>query len=327
MNANASFNTSGSTGSCYFLFVTFDHVKYIKWTFIFSSTVNALLAIPATLGNAVVLMTILKNPSLHTPSNCLLFSLAVSDLGVGLIVQPLCALYKISEMEEKFLPYCIAGLGSEILAFTFTATAFMTIAAISFDRYLAIRLHLRYQELVPVSRVIKVVMLLWVFGLVMSVGRLFCFGNCQSLVTAFATVFSFFLLATVISYIKIGQTVRKLVIQVNPDETGDPLHNRIITCVQMSQMKKSVVTMLYVVGTYVLCFVLYMTALAVCVLLEWDPFSRGVLNVVFPIAFLNSSLNPLIYCWRIRIIRHFAKRTVFKMVGIHKSSSLSVVEL
>lgn len=316
MNTNASVNTSGSPRSCYFLFVTFDHVKYIGWTFIASCTMNSLLAITATLGNAVVLITILKNPSLHTPSNCLLFSLAVSDLGVGLIVQPLSVVYKISEMEEHFQAYCIAGVGSEVLAFTFTATAFMTITAISVDRYLALHLHLRYQELVPVSRVIKVVIFLWIFGLLFSVSRLFCSGNCQSLVIALASVFSFFLLITVFSYIKVGQTVRRHVIQINPANTGDPLHNRIQSCVHMSQMKKSVITMLYVVGTYVLCFVPYIIALAVCVLLEWDPFSRGFLNVVFPIAFLNSSLNPLIYCCRIRNMRHLAKATILKMTGV-----------
>lgn len=321
MNANASINSSGSSRSCYFLFVTFDHVKYIRWTFIASSTVNSLLAIPATLGNAVVLITIFKNQSLHTPSNCLLFSLAVSDLGVGLIVQPLSAVYKISEMKENFQSYCIAGLGSEVLAFTFAATAFITIAAISVDRYLAIHLHLRYQELVPVSRVIKVVIFVWIFGLVLSAFRLFCSGNCQALVIVLVLVFSFILLATVISYIKIGQAVRRHAMQINPEKTANPLHNRIMSCVHMSQMKKSVITMLYVVGTYVLCFVPYMIALAVCVLREWDPFSRGFLNVVFPIAFLNSTLNPLIYCWRIRNLRQLAKATILKMAGVQNSVS------
>ena len=316
MNINTSVNTSGSTRSCYFLFITFDHVQYIRWTFIASSTVNSVFAIPATLGNAVVLMTIFKNPSLHSPSNCLLFSLAASDLGVGLIVQPLSVVYKISELKEHFQAYCIAGLGSEVLAFTFTATAFLTIAAISVDRYLAIRLHLRYQELVPVCRVIKVVILLWVLGLIVSPCRLFCSGDCQALVIALASIFSFFLVLTIISYIKIGQAVRRHAIQINPEQTGKSLHNRIMSCVYMVQMRKSVVTMLYVVGTYVLCFVPYIIALAVCVLLEWNPFSRGFLNVVFPVTFLNSSLNPLIYCWRIRNMRCLAKATMLKMAGI-----------
>ena len=39
------------------------------------------------LGNSLVLATILRTPSLRSPSTIFLFSLAVSDLLVGLVVQ------------------------------------------------------------------------------------------------------------------------------------------------------------------------------------------------------------------------------------------------
>jgi hypothetical protein len=248
--------------------------------------------------------------------------LAVSDLGVGLIVQPLSAVYKISEMSEDFQPYCVAGLGSEILAFTFTSTAFLTITAISVERYLAIHLHLRYKELVTVSRVVKVVISLWTLGFVLSGGRGFCYGSCQFMVLALATIFSLFLIITVICYIKIGQAVRRHTKQVYPASAhgvGGTLHDKLMRCVHMTHMKKSVVTMLYVVGTYVLCFVPYVIALTVCALLDWNPSSRGLLNVMFPIAFLNSSLNPVLYCWRIRNIRQLAKTTILKIFRISKA--------
>lgn len=55
--------------------------------------INVLLSATALFGNAVILITIWKTSSLHSASYMLLSSLAVSDLFVGLVVQPLFALF------------------------------------------------------------------------------------------------------------------------------------------------------------------------------------------------------------------------------------------
>ena len=51
--------------------------------------VNILISITATTGNMLVLLTIWRSPHLHSPSNTLLFGLALSDLCVGLVSEPL----------------------------------------------------------------------------------------------------------------------------------------------------------------------------------------------------------------------------------------------
>jgi len=84
--------------------------------------------------------------------------------------------------------------------------------------------------------------------------------------------------------------------------------------VQFQQKRKSVITMLYVVGAFIACYVPYMCVLLVCTLvLKWNPFSRALFNLVFPIVFLNSSLNPVLYFWRMTDLRHFAKITLGKL--------------
>ena len=50
---------------------------------------NIFISITATIGNLVVLLTIWRSPHLHSPSNTLLFGLALSDLCVGLASEPL----------------------------------------------------------------------------------------------------------------------------------------------------------------------------------------------------------------------------------------------
>ena len=47
------------------------------------------ISITATIGNLLVLVTIWRSPNLHSPSNTLLFGLALSDLSVGVVSEPL----------------------------------------------------------------------------------------------------------------------------------------------------------------------------------------------------------------------------------------------
>ena len=48
---------------------------------------NVVLVISATLGNAVIIVTILKSQNLQTPSYILITSLAFTDLLVGMLYQ------------------------------------------------------------------------------------------------------------------------------------------------------------------------------------------------------------------------------------------------
>lgn len=51
--------------------------------------INLFFCCTAVLGNSSILLTIWKTSSLHSVSNILLSSLAVSDLSIGLVVQPI----------------------------------------------------------------------------------------------------------------------------------------------------------------------------------------------------------------------------------------------
>ena len=116
--------------------------------------VNLFLSFVAVLGNSAVLTTIWKNPSLYSPANNLLASLAVSDLAVGLVGQPLFIAYLFSRTRTVALVYFICSS-------FFCSATFLTITAISLDRLLALQLHLRYHSLVTTFRVIAIVLLIW----------------------------------------------------------------------------------------------------------------------------------------------------------------------
>ena len=68
----------------------------------FISVLNIFLSITAFIGNALILVALRKESSLHPPSKLLLRSLATTDLCVGLISEPLFVTYLMSEVNEHW---------------------------------------------------------------------------------------------------------------------------------------------------------------------------------------------------------------------------------
>ena len=124
----------------------------------FSGIVLVLTSISAVVGNSLVLASIWRTPSLHSPSNVLIVGLAVSDLCVGLLVEPAAFVYQLAQSNVmSALVFCYAAVLVWSSGNLLTLASLITITAISLDFYLALHLHLRYKELVTVARMVRVV--------------------------------------------------------------------------------------------------------------------------------------------------------------------------
>ena len=109
--------------------------------------------------NIITIRALRKTSSLPKNLKTLLLSLAVSDLGVGFLVQPLYVVSLV--MKLKGVLTTIAFFTQE--AFHFMGiilgfASFFAVTALTADRFLTLQLHLRYQELVTYKRVVSVVM-------------------------------------------------------------------------------------------------------------------------------------------------------------------------
>ena len=136
---------------------------------------NAFLSYTATMLNILTIHTIRKSSSLSKNLKTLLLSLAVSDLGVGLVVQPLYVARCIMESKlniETSKTYNAINIAILLPTNLFTfATLFLTIALCA-ERFIAILYYLRYQELVTYKRVVAVVVSIWVLSGLFSLMRL-----------------------------------------------------------------------------------------------------------------------------------------------------------
>ena len=109
---------------------------------------NAFMSVTALLGNALILIGLIKESSLHPPSKLLLRSLATTDLCVGFTSEPLTVIcwMSVANGHRNICRY------TSPLGFTtaniFCGVSVLTLTSISVDRFLALLLGLRYCKIV-----------------------------------------------------------------------------------------------------------------------------------------------------------------------------------
>ncbi|KAM9342357.1 trace amine-associated receptor 1-like [Pholidichthys leucotaenia] len=121
-------------------------------------TLSSISLITVTL-NLLIIISISHFKQLHTPTNLLLLSLAVSDFLVGI---QMC--FQIMIIEGCwFLGDLMCSLYN-VLGYVITAASIGTMVLISADRYVAVCYPLHYQSRVTLKRAKVAVSLCWMFS-------------------------------------------------------------------------------------------------------------------------------------------------------------------
>ena len=134
------------------LFCSAEFTKEVHSELIFLSVVNTFLALTAFLGNTLILLALQKETSLHPPSKLLYRCLAMTDLSVGVLLQPLFITYWMSVVNERWDICHYADFLSSLTAYFLCSVSLITMSAISVDRLLALLLGLRYRQAVTLKR-------------------------------------------------------------------------------------------------------------------------------------------------------------------------------
>ena len=272
---------------------------------IFLSVINMFLSITAFLGNTMILVALRKESSLHPPSKLLYRNLAITDLCVGIIVGPFSAAYWISEAMERW-DICFYALHlSSMISSVLCVVSLLTLTAISIDRVLALLLGLRYRQIVTLKKTYVVMLIFWVCSIVAATMYIV-----NTLVTSWwANMVTFLCLVTsIFSYTKIFLTLRYNSIQ--PQEQISQAQSTQATPLNMARYRKAASSTLWVQVTLVVCYLPYFVAVVLTPHGEL-PFPTYLARQFgVTILFLNSSLNPLLYCWKIKEVRQAAKETL-----------------
>ena len=201
---------------------------------------NAFSAYTAIMLNILTIHAMRKTSSLPNPLKILLLSLAVSDLGVGLLAQPLYIAFTINPTYFTFIAF-------NIITISFVNASFFLVVAISVDRLLAIHLHLRYQELVTHKRVVAVVISIWILSVLFPL-FIFYLKSKKPVHVVMAVIFGFCFIITGIIYSRMFFTARHHANQIQVLQIQVAQNNQIESA---ARKRKSAINMFYV---YILCF-------------------------------------------------------------------------
>ena len=280
------------------------------------SVLNLIFSLVATLGNALVIHALWKASTVPNNLKMLLLSLAFSDLTVGLIAQLLYGVImavrlRMAASENSNVYLLCPTILSVCYFFLFllTCASYLNITAIAVDRLLAVSLHLRYQELVTSKRIITAVVSFWLTSAI-AASIYVILSDTSIMVIAIMEVFV--LLLTTAAYIRIYKAVRYHQNQIHC-QLQLPADNQ---ARELLRQKKSAFNVLFVYVVFVACYLPHFCS-SLLRMAEKSQISFLVAtHVTTNFILLNSSLNPLVYCWRYREIRVIVKSNVKKIFRI-----------
>lgn len=142
--------------------------------------VNIPLALTSIIGNALVLHAVRKTPSLRSPSIMLLCGLALTDLAVSSIVQPLFIANTVIQLYDQSQTLIqLFRSGYSTVGFFLCGVSLCTVTAISLDRLLAIQKPLRYPSIVTTSRITRILIPIWAICLLLESTQWTLYGNTE----------------------------------------------------------------------------------------------------------------------------------------------------
>lgn len=274
--------------------ITHDFPKEVYYVV---SVANILILVTATLENSVILTAVRRCRTLHPPSKALLCSLVLSDLGVGVLVTPLKLALNLAVVLKNPSLYCLLWRPFRIIAAVMGTVSFFTSTAIALDRYLAFRLRIKYRQVITLRKVILLLIGEWILAILWACTE--TVNETLNRVLGTVAILSCVVI-TLVCYQRIYKGLRRqaALIQVQ----CQPSTNQSNSSFSVGEYKRTVGNMVWVYCCLLVCYVPYYLNLILLIAIDSHALVLAK-NVTSLAIYLNSSLNPVIYCWKMKEIR------------------------
>ena len=201
----------------------------------------------------------------------------------------------------------------DIIVGLFSTASFCGVVALSIDRFLAIHLHLRYQELVTHKRVVAAVISIWVLSVFFSLMPLWVPADIRTLLLYIGYVIG--LLLTTLVFIRIYLAVKHHKNQIQVLQVQNATQNG--TIANFAKVIKSSVYTYYVYLVFLVCYLPHFISSSAFQIINPSIAWKKVFLFSLTLVFLNSSLNPIIYCWKMRHIQQALMNILRNMSASH----------
>ena len=282
---------------------------------IINVVVNSFSCYTTIMLNIVLIFALRRTSSLPKTLKALILSVAVSDLGIGLVAQPLYIARMIMQIQQTDDQETYNGIDRalRLIGRTLGYVSFFGVTTISVDRFLAIHLHLKhqelltYQEFVTYKRVVAAVILSWLLSAFLALtgflsGRYVC--NLAAVTVALVCLITMGLI-----YFKIYIAVRRHTVQVHAQPAQAVAPNEENRS-NFERVRKTAVGTFYV---YLLFLACHLPIAIVNVATRRNNVGQHLFIYARTLLYLSSSLVPLVYCWKFRHIR-YAIRNILRNI-------------
>ena len=297
---------------CFHFTSAFFETGSSKVPYIVNASLNVLLALVTTALNTVLLSAIRKNTSLYLPSKLLLGSLALTDLGVGIVAQPMFVVFLVAKVKGFSTLSCFSYAILTIAGFIWTCVSLLTMTAISLDRYIALYFYLRYRDIVTTKRVFSVLLAIWLLaGLPASLWYWYPMPYRYFVIVVTSICF----IVCTVSYTRIYRGLRHHHGNQATDEEQVQTPQQAANPLNVARYRRSAMNMLWIYGLFVLCYLPYLLTQIATQFVGRNALIQCLHEFAITVACFNSSLNPLLYCYRLREIRTSVLETLHEICG------------
>ncbi|XP_072867726.1 adenosine receptor A1 isoform X2 [Chlorocebus sabaeus] len=143
--------------------------------------IEVLIALVSVPGNVLVIWAVKVNQALRDATFCFIVSLAVADVAVGALVIPLAILINIGP--QTYFHTCLMVACPVLIL---TQSSILALLAIAVDRYLRVKIPLRYKMVVTPRRAAVAIAGCWILSLVVGLTPMFGWNNLSAVERAWA---------------------------------------------------------------------------------------------------------------------------------------------
>nr|XP_006822831.1 PREDICTED: histamine H2 receptor-like [Saccoglossus kowalevskii] len=275
-------------------------------------------------GNALVILSPLKNRRLQTVSNYYIISLAVADLLVGIAVLPFSAIYELRRVWDFGPFFCNIYVSCDVM---FCTASMLSLFAISIDRYMAITDPMTYHVKMTSGRALTFIGVVWLVSFLISFVPLHLGwntedGNVQNYATPTQCAFEhnptyslvdgivlFFipLIVMCVTYLRVLMIARQQARKINAGAITQRRESVILKSKSAVDEHKATKILAVVMGCFVICWVPYFLAFTFCPLgkcnVSYDAFA-----LLLWLGYVNSTINPILYALLNREFRKAFRR-------------------
>ena len=278
---------------------------------------GTVLAVLTVISNGIFLITLLRKESLQTPPNILLGALCISDLLVGLVLEPLWLADFFKRIEHQFSMSIFAS--KLLIMYVVIGLSFHFMALISLDRYFAICHPFLYVQHATKRKAIASCGLTLLFLVVVYTISIILVTMQQPiwLLISSLVISVFDWSVMIFCHWEIVKVIRRQKRQITTrNERGATQH----ACCRNSERERKQANAIFIlVAVFLICYL--PTVVKFVLSLNRVHFSNDSQRLVFNmwvdfLLFLNSLANPLLYCFRLRSIRGAMIETLSHMKSL-----------